>query len=422
MSFLRSLFAGVSGIRNHQLMMDVIGNNISNINTVGFKSGRVTFGDSFAQTLRSATQPSDARGGMNPIQVGVGSSVNGIDTLFSQGTIETTGQATDMAVQGNGFFIVKKDGKTLYTRAGSFQLDGTGRLVNPGNGAILQGKIANPDGSIPAGTALQDLLIPLDMKSGANPTTLAKFAGNLDASADPYNAGPPETGGKASASVSVFDSLGNRHTVTLTFTKNTAANTWDWSASVPGATGLTGNSGQITFNSDGTLANGITNPLTFAPNNGAAAMSITLNIGSSGVFSGLTQTQGTSSVTAREQDGYGAGTLSDISIDASGKVLGTFTNGRVLTLAQVLLAEFNNAGGLVRSGDNLYDVSGSSGNAMVVSDTSTSSIVSNALEQSNVDLADEFTRMILAQRGFQANARVISTSDEFLNEVVNLKR
>jgi flagellar hook protein FlgE len=422
MSFLRSLFAGVSGIRNHQLMMDVIGNNISNINTVGYKAGRVTFGESFAQTLRSATQPGAERGGMNPIQVGGGSSINGLDTLFSQGTIESTGQATDMAVQGNGFFIVKKDGKTLYTRAGTFQLDGTGRLVNPGNGAILQGKIANPDGTIPAGTALMDLLIPLDMKSGANPTSLVKFAGNLDASAAAYSPGPPETGGKATASVSVFDSLGNRHTVTLTFTKNASANTWDWSAAVPGASGLTGDTGQITFNADGTLATGITGPLAFTPGNGANALSINLNIGTPGVFSGITQTQGTSSVTARDQDGYGAGTLSNISIDPSGKVLGTFSNGRVLTLAQILLGEFNNPGGLVKSGDNLYDVSGSSGSAMVTTDNANSSIVSSALEQSNVDLADEFTRMILAQRGFQANARVVTTSDEFLNEVVNLKR
>ena len=417
MAFLRSLFAGVSGLRNHQLMMDVIGNNIANINTIGFKAGRATFSELYAQTLRTGTQPNGQYGGTNPIQIGLGTSVNSLDTLFTQGNIETTGQTTDLAMQGPAFFVVKKDGKTLYTRVGTFQLDSSGKMVNPGTGAILQGKVADAAGNIPSGTALQDIKIALDTKSPAKATSSLKFAGNLDASA--------AVGAQANASVSVFDSLGNQHTVTVTYTK-TATNAWSWSASVP-LPATTAAAGTVTFNSDGTLNSATGNPLVITPGAGANPVSITVDFGTPsaaapGVFSGLTQTSGESSITPREQDGYGAGTLGDISIDANGRVLGTFSNGTVQTLAQVMVAEFTNPGGLVRSGENTYEISGNSGTAAVISPGENSKIVSGALEQSNVDLADEFTKMITAQRGFQANARVITTSDEFLQELVNLKR
>jgi flagellar hook protein FlgE len=418
MAFLRSLFAGVSGLRNHQLMMDVIGNNIANVNTIGFKAGRTTFSELYAQTLKSATQPVLNNGGTNPIQVGVGISVNTLDTLFSQGNIETTGQTTDLAISGPAFFVVNKDGKTLYTRVGTFQLDSTGKLVNPGDGSVLQGKMADAMGVIPSGTALQDIQIALDTQSPARATSTVKFAGNLDSTA--------AVGDTASASVSVFDSLGNRQTVTLTFTK-TADNNWSWAATVPAPATVTAGAGTIVFNNDGTLNTFTGNPLTINPNDGAAGMSITLDVGTPtaappGVFAGITQTAGSSSITPREQDGYAAGALSNISIDANGRTLGTFTNGTVLTLAQVMLAEFANPGGLMRTGDNCYDISGNSGTPAVISPGDTSKIQSGALEQSNVDLADEFTKMITAQRGFQANARVITTSDQFLQEVVDLKR
>lgn len=539
MAFLRSLFAGVSGLRNHQLMMDVIGNNISNINTVGFKGSRATFSEAFAQTLRSATQPLGSNGGSNAIQVGLGMSVNTVDTLFTQGNIESTGQSTDLAIQGNAFFVINKDGKTHYTRVGTFQLDSNGKFVHPGTGAVLQGKLAATDGTIPAGTKLEDLKIALDQKSAAKATTSIKFAGNLNskstaANADlignidatiaiggsvnkqftvtddfgathdvtvtltktaantwsvvttttagsvtggtgtatfdpvtgeltaftpatvtivPANSSPSlsinltsssltqvagtttyvaslaKSADSTNASVTIFDSLGNGHTLTVKFTKTSTANEWTWSADVPSPAAITsGHTGKITFNSDGTLKSftyddGTTN-LKIAPNNGATAMAVDLSAGTANAFAGITQTEGTSTVSPREQNGYGAGSLSGISIDQAGRILGTFSNGTVLTLGQVMLAEFNNPSGLVKAGDNMYDISGNSGTPAVVAagESSRSTIVSGALEQSNVDLAEEFTKMITAQRGFQANARVITTSDEFLNEVVNLKR
>jgi flagellar hook protein FlgE len=431
MAFLRSLFAGVSGLRNHQVMMDVIGNNISNVNTVAFKLGRASFSELYAQTLRGAGRPLDNTGGTNPMQVGLGMSVNTLDTVFSQGSIESTTNVTDLAIQGNGFFIVNKGGKQLFTRAGRFDLDQNGRLVNPGSGAILQGKMADAAGVVPSGTSLEDIRINKDIKSPAKATTKVKFAGNLDSSAEIYNPGPPETGGIVKSSATLFDSLGNEIAMTLTFTK-TGANSWNWSASIPdpppATTSTNVGSGSMTFNpEDGTLQTMSGSPITITPTTGAAVMNVELDFGTPaatapGSFTGITQSSGNASVSLREQDGYGAGLLGNISIDVGGKILGTFTNGTVQTLAQIMLAEFNNPGGLMRSGDNAYEMSGNSGTAAILTPGETSTVVAGALEQSNVDLADEFTKMIMAQRGFQASARVITTSDEFLQEVVNLKR
>jgi flagellar hook protein FlgE len=409
-------------------MMDVIGNNIANVNTIAFKGGRATFSELFAQTLRSAGRPVGTDGGTNPVQVGLGISLNTLDTVFTQGGLETTQKNTDLAIQGSGFFIVKKDGATLYTRAGTFDVDAGGRFVNPTSGAVVQGKMADATGTIPAGTRLEDIVIDRDIKSPAHATSRILFAGNLDSSAAVYNPGPPPTGGASNSSVSVFDSLGNQIPVTLAFTKS-GANAWAWTATIPAGSGTTTvGSGTVTFNgADGTLQAVTGNPITFDPGTGADPLTIDLDFGTPsaaapGVFSGLTQTSGTSMVSAREQDGYTSGSLQDISIDSGGRVLGVFTNSTVQTLAQIMLAEFSNPAGLTRDGENMYDISGNSGSPAIVDAGETSNIVAGALEQSNVDLAEEFTKMITAQRGFQANARVITTSDEFLQEVVNLKR
>jgi flagellar hook protein FlgE len=283
---------------------------------------------------------------------------------------------------------------------------------------------------VPSGTTLEDIVIDKDIKSPAKATTSVQFAGNLDSTADVYNAGPPETGGITNSSVTVYDSLGNRINVTLTFTK-TAANNWNWTASIPdpppATTSTQVGAGTVTFNGDGTLQTVSGSPITITPTSGAGVMTVDIDFGTPtaaapGVFSGLTQTSGDSVVTARDQDGYASGSLSNISIDSGGRILGTFTNGTVQTLAQVMIARFNNPGGLDRAGDSNYDVTGNSGTPAIMEAGETSVIRAGALEQSNVDLADEFTKMITAQRGFQANARIITTSDEILQEVVNLKR
>ncbi|MCX6139026.1 MAG: flagellar hook-basal body complex protein, partial [Ignavibacteriales bacterium] len=282
MAFLRSLFAGVSGLRNHQLMMDVIGNNISNINTIGFKGSRITFGEGFAQTLRNATQPLEGVGGMNAIQVGLGMSVNTVDTMFGQGSLETTGQSTDLAIQGSGFFAVNKNGKTFYTRVGTFQLDSNGRMVNPGTGSILQGKLAASDGTIATGTKLEDLKIALDQKSPAKATSIVKFKGNLDSSAT--IAGYDVTGNlNAAAAVgdtaiktlSMTDDFGKVHTLTVTLTK-TAADTWTADVADPDAT-VTNGTGTATFDpATGKLIDFTPKNVSLTPLNGAPVISFNL--------------------------------------------------------------------------------------------------------------------------------------------------
>ena len=430
MAFLRSLFAGVSALRNHQTMMDVIGNNIANVNTTGFKAGRATFSELYAQTLRGASRPTSLTGGTNPMQDGLGMSINTLDTQFMQGNVEQTNGDYDLAISGPGFFIVNAGGQSMYTRDGKFTLDADGSIVT-GGGARLQGKMADANGVIPSGTTLEDIVINGDIKSPARATTYVNYSGNLDSSADIYSLGPPETGGFTKTTASVYDSLGNRIALELKFMK-TAANTWDWTASVPdpapATTSTVVGNGTLTFNSgDGTLQSGSPSPITLTPTTGADPLTLDLRFGTPsatapGVFSGITQTSGDSSVTPRDYDGYTSGTLKNVSVDAMGKVSGTFTNSTVQVLAQVMLAEFNNSGGLLRMGNNMFTLSGNSGTPAIVEPGEASELSPGALEQSNVDLADEFTKMITAQRGFQASARVITTSDEFLQEVVNLKR
>jgi flagellar hook protein FlgE len=323
-----------------------------------------------------------------------------------------------MAIQGNAFFIVNQGGKILYTRDGNVEIDTTGKLSNKETGGVIQGRIADANGNIPPGAPLADIIIKKDLTSAPKATTQADFAGNLDATT--------AIGGTAQTSQPVYDSLGVEHSLTITFTK-TGVNQWSWAASVTG--GTTASTGTIAFNTDGTL-NAITgSPVTIAPAGGASAMTVALNAGipsaaAPGNNSGITQTAGTgtSTVSPLSQNGWAAGTLSNISVNSDGTITGAFSNNQTLTLGQIMLADFNNPSGLTRVGGNEFDVSGNSGAATVTAAGTTSTIQTGVLEQSNVDLADEFTKMITAQRGFQASARVITVSDQFLDEVVGLKR
>ncbi len=420
MAFLRSLSAGVTGLRNHTMMMDVIGNNVANINTIGFKGSRITFGEMFSQTLRGASSGTASNGGTNPLQIGLGASVLSIDTIFKQGGIEMTGGEGDLAIAGNGFFVVNKGGKPCYTRIGAFTVDDQGRLTQ--NGAILQGKIADQLGNISSGTKLQDLKIDLDRKSPAKATTLAKFSGNLDPNM--------KIGDSTDSTVTIYDSQGNALSLAVNFKKDAVANTWNWTASVPTPVGTTinsGGSGTITFDDKGAFV-GMTydtgTELNLSTGLGTADIAAELNFGTAGEYKGVTQNSGTTSVSAREQNGYAAGEMTEWKINSSGFINATFKNGQSINLGQVMLAEFNNPNGLSRSGDGLFDVSANSGIPVIVEagGASRSTIAAGALEQSNVDLPEEFTKMIVAQRGFQSNARVITTSDEILSEIVNLKR
>jgi flagellar hook protein FlgE len=418
---LRSLFAGVSGLRNHQVRMDVIGNNIANVNTVAFKAGRVTFKEAFAQIVQGASRPpggsTAVSGGRNPIQVGLGMNIGSIDMLYTQGNLETTGVDTDLAIQGDSMFVVSSGNKQFYTRSGAFQLDADGRLVASTNGFIVQGRMAVA-GSV-NGQAVGDIVLPFGQKAAAMATTTSDLGGNLDASAAP--------GTVQQTALSVYDTQGGKHDLTIVFTKSVNANEWDYDITASGAdpaAPLVNNTGTVSFDVDGTLIAPETVAFEFTPAGFGASQPIDINFGVAGTFDGLSQFASPSTAVLREQNGYTMGLLERISIDQTGTIVGAFTNGTTLTLAQIVLADFNNPSGLIRTGDNMYELSPNSGAAVLgyPGDGSQSLITSGALEMSNVDLAQEFTNMITAQRGFQSNARVITTSDEMLQELVNLKR
>ncbi|TVP45378.1 MAG: flagellar hook protein FlgE [Gemmatimonadales bacterium] len=416
---MRSIFSGVSGLRNHQTRMDVIGNNIANVNTVGFKASRVTFKEGFAQILQGASRPpgdtADVSGGTNPVQVGLGMNIGSIDLLFTQGSLESTGVNTDLAIQGDSFFVVSDGAQRFYTRAGNFQLDANGRMVAATNGFVVQGRLANDQGVLT--DTIQDVVLPFGQKSPARATTSASFAGNLNAEA--------AAGTTRETTVTVYDGMGVAYPVTISFSK-TAANppAWDFELSVEGGSVVSGATGTLTFDNEGRLAAIPGAPFVFTPDSGAQNLSIDLNFGQPGGLAGITQFAASSTAVVREQDGFTMGDLERFSIDGSGTVFGAFTNGVTLMLGQIALADFNNPAGLIRVGDNQYAVSPNSGQAVLgyAGEGSQSSITAGALEMSNVDLAQEFTNLITTQRGFQSNARVISTSDEMLQEVVTLKR
>jgi flagellar hook protein FlgE len=413
---MRSLFAAVSGLKNHQTRMDVIGNNIANVNTFGFKASRVTFEESLSQLVASASRPpggpSGSVGGTNPFQVGLGMSIASIDQIFTQGNLEATGVNTDLAIQGPSFFVLSDGSQNLFTRAGNFRIDANGRLVHATNGFVVQGRLAN------AGVLTQtigDIRLPFGQKSAAQATTTATLAGNLDASAP--------IGAERQVSIAVMDGQGGSHDLTIVFTK-TAPNTWDYQISVSGGTIGGGGTGTLTFDDNGALVGPANTPLVFTPDGFSSSQTISIEFGTVGGIDGLSQFASASTALVRDQDGFPMGDLVSIGIEANGIIQGSFSNGETLILGQIALADFNNPAGLLRLADSLYTTSANSGDPVIgfTGEGSQSYITSGALEMSNVDLAQEFTNMITTQRGFQSNARVITTSDEMLQELVNLRR
>jgi len=409
---LRSMFSAISGLRGHQVMMDVIGNNIANVNTVGFKTGRVNFQDILSQSFRGASAPQGGLGSINPAQVGLGMTVAGIDVIQGQGNLQSTGRLTDMAIQGDGFFVLSDGNRQYFTRDGAFDIGLNGQLLNAASGLKVQGWVANQAGTIDTTTAATDVVIPIGTRTTALPTSAGSLTGNLDASAADAST--------ASTTVNVYDSLGVRHSVKVTFTKTAATPlAWSWTATADAAdtgTTVTGG-GDLTFNADGTL-NAVTSAnidLTFG--SGAANLSVPLDMAQ------MTQYQGNSAINA-QADGFSSGTLVTFTIGSGGDITGVFSNGQTQLLGQIAMCSFVNPGGLLRQGQNLFGASSASGDASIGIPGSggRGTVTTGSLEMSNVDLATQFTGMITAQRGFQANGRVITTSDEMLQELVNLKR
>jgi flagellar hook protein FlgE len=637
---MRSLLAGVSGIQNHQSWLDIIGNNIANVNTIGFKMSRASFAEILTQTVKSATAPHGSYGGTNPMQIGLGMKLMSIDTQFQQGTFEATGNYTDLAIQGDGFFVLSDGDQKYFTRSGAFNIDANGYLIAQGGSMRVQGYMANQLGQIANNLAPGDIKIPFGMKAPAKATTELSLYCNLDAEAtdstatllnagdtgvtmvsgeaingaggthtvtitgnnatqgsgtgqaaagtlqlsdslsdagvttfddfqvtvdggvpvsitgldandtiqdlinainaqvsgvtasfddangqvvltrDYYGAGTsismsgdifdqifdggagggawstnwtdgtnsdlvavdsfvPSNGGSAiettltlqadentglvtnitdlggggvtifaadglaagtlvvdtedtshTTSIVTYDSLGGEHVLDITFTKTATPNLWLWEVGIEEpAQAISGGTGTVSFNNDGSLQafnyDGGVLSFSYNPNNGAApVVSIDLKPGTVGGVDGITQFASPTTTIVQNQDGYGMGDLTSIFIDENGTIMGSFSNDQTLTLAQIVLANFNNPQGLHKEGGNLYRASANTGDAIygLPQTNLGSTIYSGYVEMSNVDLSKQFADMIVAQRGFQASARVITTSDMLLEEVVRLKR
>ncbi|MBS7260107.1 MAG: flagellar hook protein FlgE [Treponema sp.] len=462
---MRSLYSGVSGLQNHQTRMDVIGNNISNVNTVGFKRARVNFQDMISQQMSGAAKPTDEVGGVNPKEVGLGMTVASIDNVFTQGNLQSTGISTDLAIQGNGFFIMKNGEESFYTRNGAFSLDMNGTLVNPSNGMRVQGWMARElDGEMVVQTAATptDLTIPVGSKDPAKETTNINYACNL-------NKNTPEIMEGASAAdiakatwnteQKIYDSFGNEHLLSISFTR-VPGNPNQWQATVNvdadnadftqtriglGTTDGMENTFLINFDNYGLLESvtdsvgNVTNPegsvvlqasYTVPESNAEGEgnpyrQTMNINLGTIGsAVNTVTQSASKSTTKAYFQDGYTLGYLDTFKIDSTGTITGVYSNGTNRTIGRIALATFTNNQGLEKAGDNTYVESINSGMARIGESgvAGNGSLLAGALEMSNVDLSEQMTDMIVTQRGFQANSKTIQTADTLLETVLSLKR
>lgn len=540
---LRSMYAGVSGLNSHQQMMDVTGNNISNVNTVGFKSSRVTFKEMLSQTIQGASAPQDSRAGTNPQQVGLGVGLGSIDADMSSGNLQSTGKTSDVAIQGDGFFVLRDGNNQVYSRAGNLNFDENGRLYSSSTGMLVQGWMADANGEYGDFNSQNIDDITLKQEINAVATDKVRYGKNLDASAmnnleiieqslelsdgaTPANTdtlgfsleavegshnlwnytltagdtatdinglgdeltgqlkldndgnlqeiteGDLSTGtsllnsslvvdlqgsgstvslnipasgsdldtvnliddssghvvdlafeqtAERNIAVDVFDSQGGKHTVVLPLEK-TANNEWTISnaeITVDGVTGTPSLGGDhtITFDENGNIEGGESVELSFTPAGPATNQTVELD------FSAVTQFAGSMTANFSNVNGYSDGALESFSFTETGDVVGSYSNGLTQTLAKLGLANFSNPAGLTRN-EGVFQTSSNSGDPELgpAAQGGFGTLAPATLEMSNANLSQEFTNMITAQRGFQASSKLITTSDEMLQELVNLKR
>jgi flagellar hook protein FlgE len=419
MGISSTLYTAISGLQSNSQAMGVTGNNISNSNTTGFKSGSSIFSDVLASTISSSSGDSE---------IGRGSQLATVQTNFSQGTFESTESSTDLAIEGDGFFIVSapQNELMLYTRNGSFSFDDEGYLTTA-DGFRVQGSLYNDNGQLNEGL-LSDIQVDMLSQIPATQTENVTLTNNLDSSSDilgAFDITDPLNSSNYSTTSIIYDSLGTEHTATCFFTKN-ANQTWEWNFAVEsgeisggGTDDFTAiNSGVLTFDEDGNLltgGSGTSAAITW--NNGSdPTQTVTCSFNTS-------QFDSDSTVISQNQDGYGAGEIASVDISAAGTVSALYSNGETVDVGMISLATFVNPNGLSSAGSSLYSATTSSGNpAIGYPGGSQGNIVVQSLELSNVDLAAEFVDLITIQNGYNASSKVITTVDEMLQEVLNLKR
>lgn len=476
-----ALFTGISGLDAYQSQIDMISNNIANVGTTGFKGQRMTFADMFYQSQGFASAPTQTNGGVNPMETGLGVKVNSIDTNFSQGGLQTTGINTDLAFNGDGFFMLRNlngSGQPIYTRDGAFSLNSNGVLYDPATGLAVQGYMANGNGVVTGSGTPGTITVPIGLQMQATatggpnavkvgPQNDQVFDMALGGSLDQTQYSVAAAGGTPTTktlTTTIYDSLGNAHQATITLTPavmaagqgtvNNASGTavqpatsWTYSVAFNDGSTMTAgdNTGYVWFDSNGQFINtsgdaaganvhsvgtapspsaagtGAGDAIQIsgwpAGNNSTAPQNIAID------FSSMSALAGTPTANVLSQNGFAAGTLSNITVGQDGSVLGSFTNGQQKTIAQLAVATFQNEGGLNRIGGNAFQQSANSGLAQIGTANSGryGAIVAGSLEESNVSLADEFTKMIVAQRAFEANTRGITTADQNMQDVIGMR-
>ncbi|MFB5281449.1 flagellar basal-body rod protein FlgF [Peribacillus sp. Hz7] len=416
---LRSMYSGISGLKNMQTKLDVIGNNVANVNTYGFKKSRVTFSDTMNQTISGASAATANKGGTNAKQVGLGSTIATIDTIHTQSSLQNTNRDLDVAISGDGYFVVKSGDAEFYTRAGNFYLDDNGTLVNS-DGLKVQAYKVDEEGNV--SNEYGDVAVNVNALLPATATNEINFTENL--SSDSVD------GSVFTQQIKVVDEKGIPHATTVYF-KKTSSNNWDiFINQNPDDPKVTANKvHSIAFDTNGKITDATkTKDLTEISTGREDDTSTTavdeskLTIKLKLDFSELTQNKGTTTALV-QPNGYTEGKLESFNFGSSGEINGVYSNGLVKTLGQLAIAKFSNSSGLTKAAGNTFQESINSGTADIgVAGNGRGTLRSGSLEMSNVDLSEEFTEMIVAQRAFQSNTRIITTSDEILQELVNLKR
>ena len=410
-----SFYIPLSGLQANSDALSVTANNLANLNTIGYKTQRPLFQDLFYQQVGTS-------GDGDPEQVGVGAGIQAIDSQFTQGSIQSSGVPTDVAIQGNGFFVLDNHGEQLFTRAGDFSISTNGDLLSKDGANVLGYPAVN--GVVNSNATLGPLQLATGQTNPPNSTANVGLTMNLDSGT--------AINGSFSTSAAVFDSLGGSHVLTYSFTK-TAANSWAYSISVPAAdVGATGNpvtvkTGTLDFNGAGQLILPTGNVAGITVSNladGANDLTFSWNLFDASGNGVLTQVAAPSAVSTTTQDGFASGSLVSYIIGSDGTIQGTFSNGQTGALGRIALASFQNDQGLVRNGGNEFLASLASGQANIGTPGTggRGTLSGGALEQSNVDIATQFAQLILQERGYQANAKAVTTFDEVTQTAINLKQ
>ncbi len=406
-----SFSIAMSGLQADSVSLNTIGNNLANLNTTAFKGQTTSFEDLFYQQVGTS-------GANDALQVGVGTKVSGTSTSYQQGTLTNTGNATDMALSGTGFFVVRQGGVQSLTRAGNFQMDSYGNLETVSGEQVMGYSAVN--GVVTGGGTLGPLQLPIGQTEAAQATQNFSITANLNAGAG--------IGTQFSTPVTTYDSLGQVHQATINYTK-TGANTWNYSVTLPAgdATGATGNTGTLIFDSSGNLVAPATNVTGISFTglaDGASNMSLNWNLRDANGNPTIGQSTAASASTATTQDGYASGVYESFAVDSAGVVTASFSNGNTTAVGQLAVASVTNQEGLIISGNNDFRTTASSGVATigVAGSGGRGTIEDDTLEESNVDIATEFSNLIVAQRSFEANSKTVTTFDTITQDTISMIR